>query len=101
MTTETRAWSIGAIREANRAAGRYFFEPDTMRFFASKVLSHVYQGDGGVFFVTSERRAGGSRKYSVRRFNPATSDVTTVGGFNDLTLSAARGAASQHACSAA
>lgn len=56
---------IEQIKQANREAGRFFFSPDTMRFFASRVLPTVY---GGRFFVTSEKRGfdDDGREYRVR-----------------------------------
>ncbi len=86
----TTWWTIDRIRTANREAGQHFFEPGAMRFFRSRVLSGVYQGDGGVYFVTSERfvASDGSspgRAFTVRQFNPETGSVSSVGAFNKLT----------------
>jgi hypothetical protein len=47
--------SVTAIKKANDAAGRYFFSPDTMRFFRSRVEPGVY---GGRVFITSEQFVG-------------------------------------------
>ena len=44
--------SIGHIIESNEKAGYHFFEPQTLRFFRSRVHSVVY---GGSTFVTSEQ----------------------------------------------
>jgi hypothetical protein len=84
MTT-TRKYTISEIRAANKGAGLHFFSPSTMRFFSSKVERTVYQGDGGVFFVTSEQFVGSDgiaqpRAYKVRSFDPTTSDVRTARG---------------------
>lgn len=73
--------TIADIREANREAGLHFFEPQTMKFFHSKVVSGVYSGPGGVFFVTSEARAISESigtVYTVRRFSPETGVVKTA-----------------------
>jgi len=78
-------WSIKDIKRANAKAGRHFFEPATMRFFNSVVGRTVYQGVGGVFFLTSEKGPHGPRRYTVRQFNPQGGDVSTVGEFNVLT----------------
>ena len=55
-------------------AGSYFFSPNTMRFFKSRVLEGVYPvGDsqavaGAVFyFITSEAYDDAPRHYTVRR----------------------------------
>lgn len=91
MKTQKNIYNIQDIITANRVKGGHFFSPDTMRFFRSRVLSDVYQGPGGVYFVTSEKRAGfgsipdGSRQYTVRVFNPKTADVNTAGDFNKLS----------------
>ena len=44
--------TIDQIKDANTAAGQYFFNADTMRFFRSRVESPVY---GGRYFITSEQ----------------------------------------------
>jgi hypothetical protein len=88
MRTES-LWTIGAIRAANKNAGFYYFEPSAMRFFDSKIEPRVYQGDGGIFFVTSEQFHGSDgrsapRKWSVCKFNPETGDVDRHGPFNEM-----------------
>lgn len=76
------------IRRSNREHGWYFFERRTMRFFDSHVERGVYQGIGGVFFITSEQFHGSvasePRKFTVRQFQPETGDVDTVGKFNEI-----------------
>lgn len=67
------------IKQANRDAGFHFFDRDTMRFFDSRILSQVYSGPGGVFFVTSERGPAGPRGYTVRQ-RLENGDVTTAQG---------------------
>lgn len=62
--------TIETIKAANEAIGHHFFEPDTMRFFKSRILAEVYEGPGGVYFVSSERPPVGPREYRVRRANP-------------------------------
>ena len=47
--------NIDEIKRRNAHAGRFFFSKDTLSFFQSRVNSEVYEGPGGVFFVTSER----------------------------------------------
>ena len=74
--------TITELKEANRAAGGHFFDRDTMRFFRSRVVPIVYAGPGGVYFVTSEQFDDNSaRKFTVRKFDPATGDVDSVGGY--------------------
>lgn len=59
--------TITAIKRANREAGQYFFEPDTMRFFDSHVDDRVH---GGRYFVTTEKPPHGARHYTVREAMP-------------------------------
>jgi hypothetical protein len=92
------------IRDANARAGFHFFSRDTMRFFASRIERPVYQGPGGIFFVTSEQQPTGRntgpeyhpRRWQVRQFNPATGDIVNnphSGRFQDLDRTAALAAA--------
>lgn len=78
MTTEKK-WTVNAIQKASRAAGSHWFDPDTMRMFGTVVLPTVYQGPGGVYFVTKDDQYDRSlpKRFTVRSFDPATSDVDT------------------------
>lgn len=86
MESTTKLWTIEDIKAANERAGFFFFEPATLRFFRSRVHSDVYQGPGGVYFVTSEQfRASNGytapRLFTVRRFDPETGSADTEGEF--------------------
>lgn len=71
--------SLTTIQMLHREVDGRFFSPDNMRFFASRISPIVYDGPGGVFFVTSEMCCGKPpRRYSVRRFNRETWDIETV-----------------------
>lgn len=75
-------WTIASIRAANRAAGGHWFDRQTMKHFGSRVLGYVYQGAGGVYFVSSERNRydpSEGVRYTVRRFDPVDADVYTAG----------------------
>jgi len=77
---------IDYIKTANKVRGFFFFEPATLRGFSSRIMADVFEGPGGIFFVTSEKRRGfrcedGERLYTVRRFNKATGSVDTEGEF--------------------
>jgi hypothetical protein len=89
MIDPDKVWDIDDIKMADCAAGRFFFEPNAMRFFRSRIGSTVYQGQGGIYFVTSEQFVGSQgaspRKYSVRQFIPSPVDIRTVSGFNNLS----------------
>lgn len=97
LPTHGGHWTIADIKAANRAIGGHFFDRDTIRFFASRVLDTVYEGPGGVFFVTSEQFRGSThtepRNYTVRKFDPETGSVDTMSGFNNLTKGKAQRAA--------
>lgn len=89
-TTTEPLLSLSAIKARNRSAGYHFFDPDTMRFFHSRVSEPVYpMPDGSALFITSERNYGHSlygesydygRKYTIRVANPG-GDTDTVGEF--------------------
>lgn len=79
-----RRWDIHEIKDANRAAGLHFFDAETLKFFHSKVYPTVYQGPGGVYFVTSEYRDSPSdREYAVRQFNVSNAHIRTETKYSD------------------
>ena len=61
--------TIAEVKRANREAGFYFFSPDTMRFFASRIESGLYKNQ---CFITSEKRcfSDDTRVFKVRRARP-------------------------------
>lgn len=83
------------VQRHYRLGGGYWFEPSTMRSFASRVAAEAFCGPGGIFFTTSERCSlDHLRLYSVRQYNPFTRDVDTIGDFQAYkSNSAARRAA--------
>lgn len=88
--TQRVRWDMTAIRAANALVGGHWFDRNTLRFFRSQVLRTVYQGPGGVYFVSSEQFDDTSpRRFTVRQFDPATGDVDTFGEFNELGRAAA------------
>ena len=46
-------YSINQIQEDMRDEGSHWWDPDTMRFFGTKVVSGVWEGPGGIYFITS------------------------------------------------
>ena len=60
-------FSIDAIRRPTRKRSYFYFSPDTMRFFKSRVMQDVFPLEDGALFVTSERREGDVRRYTIRR----------------------------------
>lgn len=82
--------TINEIRDANRAAGFHWFDPETMRFFGTKVLPEVCSGDGGIYFVTEDNDYRGRRGYTVRQFLPLSCEINTWGNIAGRTLHDAR-----------
>lgn len=81
MTTYT----IDSIRSEMSASGSHWWDIDSMRFFRTRVGEQVYQGENGIYFVTSERGPTDPRAYSVRQYDPATKQIETIGEFNAYT----------------
>lgn len=70
--------SIAEVQEANAALGQYWFSPDTMRFFSSRVESGIVAGR---YFVSSEQQDDDyPRLYTVRAVDDQAG-VVTVGDF--------------------
>ena len=69
--------TISGARARNKEKGHYFFSPETMRFFGSRVESSLLRGG---HFITSEFTGFDriSREYKVRQFDYDSGDVTTV-----------------------
>jgi len=78
-TPKPRKRTIIDIRRAHEAEGLYWFTPSSKRFFRSRIESQVYEGPGGIFFVSSSSNSTGApRRYSIHQFDPATADISTV-----------------------
>jgi hypothetical protein len=103
QATKHRTYTIEQIKLANRNANGHWFDPDTLRFFGSRVLATTYGPDsnGLIYFVSSERTGfdqDAPRAYSVRAFHPPTATIDTVGEFcGHATRSLAIGAAKRAA----
>ena len=80
--------TIDDAKRINKEKGQYFFSPDTMRFFKSKIERDILrfgQLIDNKYFVTSEQFDYDSpRLYSIREFNPDTGDIKTVGEFQEF-----------------
>ena len=85
----TGAWSMDQIKKCNEWAGKYWFSPDTLRFFKSRIGDTVHQGKGGIYFISSEVPPHSPRQYTVRRFDPKKYGVNTVGDFQAFATRAA------------
>ena len=84
----TRFVPMADVKSASLAAGSHWFEPDSMRFFRTRLPLLGKMDDGGrVWFVSSEAPRSGNRKYSVRVFIPQTGSVQTHGTFHSYASS--------------
>jgi hypothetical protein len=74
------------IEYKNRTHGNgHFFDPDTMRFFRSRIGAVRHKKNSNIiFFVTSEKPPHGDRMFSVRRMEE-DGDINTVGEFCSMT----------------
>ena len=77
--------NISQIENASQRAGSHWFDVGTKSFFHSRTLSAVFHGNGGVYFVSSEKGPNNIRCYTVRVFNPQNADISSFGPFNELT----------------
>ena len=85
----TNYWTTEDIRDEMNRAGSHWWDKESMRFFGTRISTKLYQGDGGIYFVTSEQPPHGARKYSVRQYHPETTTIKTVGEFCQLSRSQA------------
>lgn len=72
--------TMNEVKRRNAEAGYNFFDPDTMRFFDSRIESDLFDG---WYFITSEKTGFGSsiRAFTVRQVQPDFS-IRTIGEFN-------------------
>ena len=63
------------LKALNVEKGKYFFKPDTMRFFKSKLETTGRAIGGEIFFITSEVPPHGKREYSVRAMREETGTI--------------------------
>lgn len=82
--------NITEIKKANKEAGGFWFTTGTLNYFNSTILPKVYEGPGGIYFITSERGPHRPRAYTVRQWHPSYSGIGTVGEFNVLGINEAR-----------
>ena len=77
------------IEEKNRKAEKYWFSPDTLKFFKSRYGGTAYKKGNYAYFISSEKAPYGERKYTIRKANLKTGGIDTVGDFNKMTKSQA------------
>lgn len=83
--------TLTEFKDLNANKGKFFFSPDTMRFFKSSV--EYWDAKTG-FFVTSEKAPLDTKlRYTVRKADFETAEVETIGQFQQYkSLSTARAA---------
>lgn len=79
------SYTINKIQDEMNAAGSHWWDRGSMRWFGTRASEQVYQGKGGIYFVTSEKPPHGGRKFSVRKYNPEAKDIDTIGEFCSMT----------------
>jgi len=72
------------VRRINKEKGMHFFDRDTMRFFSSRIETKNFLIDGKYFITSEQRDMTQRRRYTVRKFNPETGSITTVGDFQQF-----------------
>ena len=74
--------TLDGLRRANRDKGKYWFSPETTRFFDSRYPSCAYKSGSLAYFITSERfRHDYPRLYTIRVCDLTTGGIDTVGEF--------------------
>lgn len=82
----TKFTTMADVKRANKAAGQFWFSPDTMRFFRGRIESELVAGR---WFVSSEQYDDESpRLYTVREVQPDAS-IETIGDFQGYRTKAA------------
>lgn len=65
----------------------HFFDKSTLRFFNSRILSHVKQDKEHIYFITSERYNDEPRYYTVREIDLETGEIETISKFQQFRYS--------------
>jgi hypothetical protein len=77
---QTTSYTIERIRDEMIASGSHWWDRDSMRFFGTRCVGPVFQGEGGIYFVTSDKEYDGRRSCNIREYSPDTQEVKTVAG---------------------
>ena len=78
---------IEYVKEVNRKNGFFFFSPDTMRFFSSRVSQRAYIAGDHFYFLTSEHNKCDPRdyrKYTVRRMHRESGNIESLSEFQEF-----------------
>ena len=62
----------------------YWFTPDTMAFFNSKVYEGVVEMESGFYFISSEKNQGMPRRYTVRHMSKETGNISSFSEFQQF-----------------
>lgn len=78
--------TVTDVISLNTKKGMFFFSPDTLKFFNSRVLGGELQGKNKDLFITSEKQPSirgqeFSRRFTIRRVNKTSGDISTAGEF--------------------
>lgn len=71
--------NLAEVEEANRLSGHYWFSPDTMEFFKSRIETDLIDGQ---FFISSEKPPHGPRAYTIRAVREDAT-IATLGNFGE------------------
>lgn len=85
----TILWTMNAIRDSVRSSGSHWFDPAAMQSFRTHLLSDVYHGPGGIYFVTSEQLPHEPRACAVRQFIPPA-EIETIGEVAEMSRGRAK-----------
>jgi hypothetical protein len=78
------------VMEINAKAGQYFFTPESMKFFNSRVGGDAFVKGSRAFFITSERFSDPAehisepRKFTIRSMRLKTGEISTEGKFQEF-----------------
>lgn len=90
-----KTYTINAIQAEMNNRGSHWWDRGSMQFFNTRVGKQVYQGSGGIYFVTSEKGPDGKRLYSVRQYKPDSKEIDTIGNFCSMTRAQAEATAAR------
>lgn len=81
-----KTMDMADIKALNEAQGGFWFSPETMRFFKTRLSKLAFRSTSGshAFFVTSEQDRDYRRRYTVRKCDLQTGRIATHGDFYSI-----------------
>lgn len=82
-----------SIERAKNCHKGHWFDKGSMRFFKSRPPQYAYYTpkENAYYFISSEAFSGSqNRKYTIRRVNVSSGEISSVTEFNTLTKSQAK-----------